>query len=55
MNASRRSGLNKSTIRTYFQKENLFEVFGEHDPITLEGEIYRFKPGIENNFISRWV
>ena len=21
----------------------------------MEGELYRFKPGIENNFISRWV
>ena len=29
--------------------------FGRNDPIIQEGDIYRFKPGIENNFISRWV
>jgi len=29
--------------------------FGEDDPIVLEGDIYRFKPGLEHNFISRWI
>ena len=30
----------------------------EIDPdeeIILEGEMYKFKPGIEKNFISRWL
>jgi hypothetical protein len=30
--------------------------FGTNDnPIVFQGELYRFKPGIQNNFISRWV
>ena len=30
--------------------------FGVADnPIVFSGELYRFKPGISNNFISRWV
>jgi len=32
-----------------------FSLFDEADPVFHEGELYRFKPGIENNFISRWV
>lgn len=54
-NKKSNKNLNKSIIKSYFDKENLFELFGEDDPVTLEGELYRFKPGIENNFISRWV
>ena len=25
------------------------------NPIVFQGELYRFRPGIQNNFISRWV
>ena len=29
---------------------------GTHeDPIVFQGELYRFKPGLQNNFISRYL
>jgi hypothetical protein len=41
-------------MSTYFNEEELKD-FGKNDPVEFEGELYRFKPGIENNFIGRWV
>eukprot|EP00347_Sterkiella_histriomuscorum_P022149 403331507 len=29
--------------------------FGANDPVLSQGEIYRFKPGYESNFIPRWI
>jgi hypothetical protein len=43
----------KSTANAYFSEKDL--LFGEDDPVELEGDLYRFKPGIQHNFISRWV
>ncbi len=35
--------------------EYLFNNFGsKENPLIFEGDIYRFKPGIQNNFIKRW-
>ena len=45
----------KSVISQYFDLSQGFSLFGEGDPVLYEGELFRFKPGIENNFISRWV
>lgn len=28
---------------------------GKDNPIVFQGELYRFKPGIQHNFITRWV
>lgn len=41
-------------MKDYFN-ENEIQDFGTNDPVLLQGPLYRFKPGIENNFISRWV
>ena len=45
----------RSVISQYFDLSQGFSLFDEADPVFHEGELYRFKPGIENNFISRWV
>ncbi|CDW87864.1 UNKNOWN [Stylonychia lemnae] len=45
----------KNKLKNYLDENNDKKDFGRNDPIVQQGEIYRFKPGIENNFISRWV
>lgn len=45
----------RSVISNYFDLSQGFSVFDEADPILFEGEVFRFKPGVEINFISRWV
>ena len=45
----------KSVIESYFDMSMGMSVFGDADPTLFEGEIYRFKPGMEMNFIPRWV
>lgn len=44
----------RSVLTSYFNEDELKD-FGKNDPVIYEGELYRFKPGIEHNFISRWI
>ena len=41
----------KSCISEYFRGENLVDLFGADDTIGMQGELYRFKPGMDKNFI----
>jgi hypothetical protein len=45
----------RNKLKSYIDDVNDNKDFGKNDPILEQGDIYRFKPGIENNFISRWV
>ena len=52
---AKRSVKDRSVISQYFDLSQGFSLFDEADPILCEGDLFRFKPGMENNFISRWV
>lgn len=44
----------RSVANAYFSEKEI-GLFGNDDPIELEGDLYRFKPGVNHSFITRWV
>ena len=41
----------KSCISEYFKNPDMIELFGNEDPVGMQGELFRFKPGVDKNFI----